>query len=141
MERQEVIDTAYKLSNECHALSEVLLMESNNSSDAGRGAIIDNINDRTRLLMFHERLRCLSNMLFNERLFAGLAYDIEDEKSLFLVQKTIKRFLDEELMPYIEEIITSLKQLHFYNYRTIDLSREIKSKLIEIRDFYAERYK
>ncbi len=102
---------------------------------------IDDFYDSGYAIEFAEKLWALWSLLITESLFSELCDEVEDDKSLFAVQKKSKSFFDNVLIPYIDEIVTMSKQWQFHDYRAINLQNEARDLLKEIRDFYVEIYR
>ena len=94
-----------------------------------------------KIANFEERLWALCRLILTESLFAQLNDEVEDDKSLFAVQKKAKRFCDEILFPYIDDIITMSKQWDFHDYRAVNFQKEAKYLATEIRNMYVEIYR
>lgn len=131
MTRQESFDNTIALFQDFATLREGFVVDVSN--DYG-------FNDLRKLANFQERLFALSRLILTESFFAQLNDEIDDERSLFLSQKKAKNFFDEVMLNYINDLIIISKQWDFHDYRAIDLQRDTKKLMTEIKDFYAEMY-
>lgn len=131
MTRQESFDNTIALFQDFATLREGFVVDVSN--DYG-------VNDLRKLANFQERLFALSRLILTESFFAQLNDEIDDERSLFLSQKKAKNFFDEVMLNYINDLIIISKQWDFHDYRAIDLQRDTKKLMTEIKDFYAEMY-
>lgn len=100
----------------------------------------NDLHDCENSVRFSEHLLALTQDIFTEVLFAQLSEEIEDDKSLFIVQKKSKIFFDEILLTHIDGLIKMSKQWKFHDYRVINLQREAKDLATEIRNMYIEIY-
>ena len=132
MTRQEAFDKTHSLYEDFATLREGFVVDVSN--DYG-------VNDLRKLANFQEKLWALCRLILTESLFAQLNDEVEDDKSLFVVQKKAKRFCDEILFPYIDDIITMSKQWDFHDYRAVNFQEETKYLATEIRNMYVEIYR
>ena len=128
MTRQEAFDKTYALFKDFDGL------RFNVSND-------NDLHDCTQSKRFSEKLWALCRLIITESLFSELCDEVEDDKSLFAVQKKSKEFFDEVLLKYIDGVITISKQWQFHDYRLINLQSEARVLAKEIRDFYVEIYR
>lgn len=128
MTRQEAYDKLQELANDFGSLRFTV-----NSNDTLADCI-----DSAR---FGQGLLALRNDIITESFFSELCDEVEDDKSLFLVQKKSNIFFDKILLRHIDENIDASKQWQFHDYRAINLQNEARDLLKEIRDFYVEIYR
>ena len=132
MNRQGAFDKAQTLSND------FLKLTFNVSID---GNLNNCINDCTQSQRFGERLWALCRLIVTESFFAQLSQEVEEDKSLFTVQKKSKGFFDEVLLPFIDDVVTISKQWKFHDYRAVNLQSEARDLAKEIREMYIEIYR
>ena len=128
MTRQEAYDKLQELANDFGSLRFTV-----NSNDTLADCI-----DSAR---FGQGLLALRNDIVTESLFSELCDEVEDDKSLFTVQKKSKSFFDDVLIHYIDDVVAISKLWSFHDYRAVNLQSEARDLAKEIRDFYVEIYR